>query len=420
MLTAALLLMGAMLVALALADWPLRPWPLSPAVIYLAVGWSAGALWGAPDTALLVEQAAPLAFTTELAVLVSLFAVGLRLRVPPTLRVWRVALLLAGPGMVVTIMLAMLAAHLLLGLPWAAALLLASVVAPTDPVLASDVQIESSEDRDVVRLSLTAEGGLNDGSALPGVMLALGLLGLHGLGEAGVRWWWADFIWPIGGGALLGVAIGWLLGQALRWRLMRGDTIARDELVYVGAVALSYGLARAVHASSFVVAFAAGVMLLLPLRALLADAAAGSPARASAEALKERLHGFGARIERLIEAGLVLAVGGAMSGVGAGWADVGFALLVVGAVRPASVLAVVRRSAMPPSQRRLVGWFGIRGIGSLFYLMFVLEHGLPGELAQSLVTATLTCVAVSIVLHGMSATPLMAAYKRRRGRTPRP
>lgn len=139
MLTAALLLMGAMLVALALADWPLRPWPLSPAVIYLAVGWSAGALWGAPDTALLVEQAAPLAFTTELAVLVSLFAVGLRLRVPPTLRVWRVALLLAGPGMVVTIMLAMLAAHLLLGLPWAAALLLASVVAPTDPVLASDV-----------------------------------------------------------------------------------------------------------------------------------------------------------------------------------------------------------------------------------------------------------------------------------------
>lgn len=420
MLTAALLLMGAVLVVLALADWPLRPWPLSPAVIYLAVGAAAGALWGAPDTALLVQQAAPLAFTTELAVLVSLFAVGLRLRVPPAPRVWRVALLLAGPGMVVTIALAMLAAHLLLGLPWAAALLLASVVAPTDPVLASDVQIESSEDRDVVRLSLTAEGGLNDGSALPGVMLALGLLGLHGLGPAGVRWWWADFVWPIGGGALLGVAIGWLLGQALRWRLTRGDTIARDELVYVGAVALSYGLARAVQASSFVVAFAAGVMLLLPLRGLLADSAAGSPARASAEALKERLHGFGARIERLIEAGLVLAVGGALSGVGAGWLDVGFALLVIGAVRPASVLAVVRRTAMPPSQRRLVGWFGIRGIGSLFYLMFVLEHGLPGELAQTLVTATLTCVAVSIVLHGMSATPLMAAYKRRRGRTPRP
>lgn len=174
------------------------------------------------------------------------------------------------------------------------------------------------------------------------------------------------------------------------------------------------------QASSFVVAFAAGVMLLLPLRGLLANSAAGSPASASAEALKERLHGFGARIERLIEAGLVLAVGGALSGVGAGWLDVGFALLVIGAVRPASVLAVVRRSAMPPSQRRLVGWFGIRGIGSLFYLMFVLERGLPGELAQTLVTATLTCVAVSIVLHGMSATPLMAAYKRRRGRTPRP
>ncbi|MFM9916505.1 MAG: cation:proton antiporter [Rhizobacter sp.] len=420
MLTAALLLMGAMLIALALADWPLRPWPLSPAVIYLTVGWVAGALWGAPNTDLLVQQAAPLAFISELAVLVSLFAVGLRLRVPPTLRVWRVALLLAGPGMVVTIALATVAAHQVLGLPWPAALLLASVVAPTDPVLASDVQIESSQDRDVVRLSLTAEGGLNDGSALPGVMLGLGLLGLHRLGDFGLRWWWADFVWPIGGGALLGAAIGWLLGQALHWRLTHGDTVARDELVYVGAVALSYGLARAVHASSFVVAFAAGVMLLLPLRRLAVESGTGSAGGSNAEALKERLHGFGARIERLIEAGLVLAVGGALSGVGAGWADVGFALLLVGAVRPASVLAVVRRRAMPPSQRRLVGWFGIRGIGSLFYLLFVLEHGLPRDLAQTLVTATLTCVAVSIVLHGMSATPLMTAYKRRRSRLPRP
>ena len=187
MLTAALLLLGGVLLLLALSEQRVRPWPMSPALIYLLVGW-AGATWlGGPEIETLTEHAASGVFVTELAVLVSLFAVGLRLLLPPTFKAWRVALLLAGPGMVVTIVLAMLAAHLVLGLPWPAALLLASVVAPTDPVLASDVQIESSEDRDAVRLSLTAEGGMNDGGALPGVMLALGLLGLHGLGDGGAR-----------------------------------------------------------------------------------------------------------------------------------------------------------------------------------------------------------------------------------------
>ena len=95
--------------------------------------------------------------------------------------------------------------------------------------------------------------------------------------------------------------------------------------------------------------------------------------------------------------------------------DIAFALIVVCVVRPLSVLAVVRRSSMPTRQRRLVAWFGIRGIGSLFYLVFALEHGVSGGLARSLIGATLACVAVSIVLHGISATPLMEKYQRRRG-----
>ena len=410
MLTAALLLLGGVLLLLALSEQRVRPWPLSPALIYLLVGWTSATWLGGPGIWTLTEHAASGVFITELAVLVSLFAVGLRLLLPPTFKAWRVALLLAGPGMVVTIVLAALAAHLVLGLPWPAALLLASVVAPTDPVLASDVQIESSEDRDAVRLSLTAEGGMNDGGALPAVMLALGLLGLHGLGDGGARWWWADFIWPIAGGAVVGCALGWLIGLALKGLLLHGDRVLRDEFIYVGVVVLSYGLARALSASSFIVAFAAGITLLLPLR----DAPTGS----SADRLTERLHAFGGRIERLIEAALVLAVGAALASVGVGWRELGFALALLLVVRPASVMAVVRRSHMPQAQRRLVGWFGIRGIGSLFYLVFALEHGVTGSLAITLTSTTLACVALSIVLHGVSATPLMRAYKQRRSKLP--
>ena len=186
-LTAALVLLGLVVLALALADRPVKRLPLSPALIYLSVGWLAGAVLGAPAPQALELHAPVLMLVLELAVLVSLLAVGLRLRVLPTFKSWRLALLLAGPGMVITIGLAAMAAFWLLDLAWPAALLLAAIMAPTDPVLASDVQIRSDQDRDVVRLAITAEGGINDGTALPAVMLALGLMGLHALGPHGAR-----------------------------------------------------------------------------------------------------------------------------------------------------------------------------------------------------------------------------------------
>lgn len=399
-------MLGLVVLALALADRPVKRLPLSPAVIYLGVGWLAGALLGAPQAQVLKTHAPVLTLVLELAVLVSLFAVGLRLRVMSTFTAWRVALLLAGPGMLATILMAAVAAYGLLGLTWPVALLLAAIVAPTDPVLASDVQIRSDQDRDAVRLAVTAEGGLNDGTALPAVMLALGLLGLHSLGPGASRWWWADLAWPIGGGAALGAGLGWLLGWALKWRALRADTLDRDELIYSGALLLALGLARATATSSFVLVFVVGVTMLLPLR--------GFPH----QGLADRLQAFGARCERLVEAATVLAAGVMLNAADLGWPALvhalPFALVMAIVVRPLAVLACVRRPLLPGSQRRLVAWFGIRGIGSLFYLLFVLEHGVSGALAQQLISATLVCVAVSIVLHGVSATPLMAQYQQRR------
>lgn len=407
MLTIAFLIFGAALIALALAERAVRRLPLTPALVYLVAGAAAGLLFEVWPPGLPLD-AASLRIVTELAVLVSLFAVGLRLRIDPTWSDWRVALLLAGPGMVVAVAAGALAAVLLLGLPWGAAVVLAAILAPTDPVLASEVQIRHEHDRDAVRLSLTAEGGLNDGAALPAVMLGLGLLGLHALdgapGSAG--WWWADLLRPIGGGLVLGVALGFALGTLLRQRARRGDPLARDELIYIGGVALAYGLALATHTSAFVIAFAAAVTLLLPMRS---DHFSGSEGP-----LAERLHGFGASIERLVEAGAVLAVGLALPARRPGLATLVFALLLVAVVRPLSVWAVVRQGMMTAQQRRLVAWFGIRGLGSLYYLAFVLERGVPAALARTLIDATLVAIAVSIVLHGLSSTKLMAAYQRRR------
>lgn len=408
MLTAGLLLFGAVLLALTLAARAVGRLPLTPAVLYLAVGWLAGWALGAPTPADLQAQAATATIAIEAAVLISLLAVGLRLRVPPRLAAWRVALLMAGPGMVVAIVAASAAAVWLLGLPWPAALLLAAILAPTDPVLASEVQIQSDEDRDAVRLSLTAEGGLNDGTALPAVMLALGLMGLHSLGSYGADWWWDDLAWPIAGGALLGMATGSLLGWALRKRIERGDPMARDELLYVGALALAYGLARATGTSSFVVVFAVGATLLWPFhQKALAQ---------GGQALAERLGDFGQRLERLVEALGVLGVGLLLHSVPPSWPTLAFAAVLVLVVRPLSVFLVVRlrRGRMSRQQRRLVAWFGIRGIGSLFYLAFVLDHGVDGGLARELMAAVLATVALSIVLHGVSATPIMGSYQRRR------
>jgi sodium/hydrogen antiporter len=422
-LVVAFALFGAALVALTLADRWVTRLPLSPALLYLVAGWAAASVFGVPPLERWIDEAPVVRLVTEVVVLVSLVSVGLHVRVWPPAPPWKVALRLAGPTMVATIALSTLIATGVLALPWAAALVLAAVLAPTDPVLASEVQVNDEKDRDAVRLSLTAEGGLNDGTALPAVMLGLGALGLHELGPWGASWWWHDLLWPIGGGALIGASIGLATGWALRWRIAHGDHTRRDELLYFGLVALCAGVALGSQTSTFVVTFAAGCTLYVPLlRGEGRHGAAGLDTRhelGAAEDLMARMSAFGLRVERLAEAAIVLAIGATLAGTHTTWRHWLFGALVVVAARPLAVMATVRRSSLPGTQRRLVAWFGIRGIGSLFYLAFALEHGVRGALADELVAATLAAVALSIVLHGVSATPLMRAYKRRRPRQAR-
>jgi sodium/hydrogen antiporter len=419
MLTATLLLLGVVLLAMCLLELHVTRLPMSPAIVYLAVGWVAGWMVQAkvltPPTA--PERADMLVIITEIAVLISLFAVGLQLRMPLTLKGWRVAAVLASASMLVTIAFATLAGFWLMpALGWAGALLLAGILAPTDPVLAGEVQIRSNTDRDVVRVSLTAEGGLNDGTALPLVMLALGLLGIGDLGPGGSRWLWHDLLWPIAGGALLGWAFGRGLGRVIHWLLRKGHGLCWDELLYLGIITVAYGLSRLTDTSSFLFVFAAalGLFRRSPRATDSLETAGVEP-----DELADRLLAFGHRCGRLVEVAMVLLLGFAMPWVRWRGEPLIYAVLLLVLIRPLSVFLTVPGSAMMKTQRRVLAWFGIRGVGSLFYLALVIDSGIAPGLAVDLVNATLPAIALSVLLHGVSATPLMALYRKRRVRQKR-
>jgi NhaP-type Na+/H+ or K+/H+ antiporter len=413
MLSAMLLLVGAVLVGMALVEKPVQRLPLSSALVYLAAGW--GAAWLAPDWVRLdlFANSNIWALVSEWAVLISLFSIGLKLGRPSALAGWRVAALLASSGMVATVVLGTLGAHLLLGLAWPAALLLAAILAPTDPVLASDVQVHSESDRDEVRLALTAEGALNDGTSFPAVMLGLAALGEHTLGEYGQRWLLQDLIWPMAGG----IALGWLLGRGLG-RLVRlrrrSQPMNWDELLFLGTIALTCAVAGALRVSTFLAVFFAGVALLNAGHRPLpgpAEAAHDEPLADNTD-LPHRMMAFGERCERLVEVLLVLAIGVALTTVDIDLNTLLFALVLLFIVRPLSAWLGVWPKRLPQHQRRLIAWFGVRGVGSLFYLSYVMSHGVDGVLAHELASACLLTIALSIVLHGVSATPLMRRYRR--------
>lgn len=430
-------IVGLLLVLMALGSTVLARLPLSTAMLYLGAGLAVsplglGLMWVHPDRdTLLLEH------LTEVVVLISLFTAGLKLSPGLRDRSWLLPLRLAATSMVATVAAIAAVGYFLLQLPLGAAILLGGILAPTDPVLASDVQVHHPSDSDRLRFALTGEGGLNDGTAFPFVMLGLGLLGLHDLGEWGWRWLAVDVLWAaaagLGVGTLLGLAIGRLV---LFLRREHKEAVGLDDFLAMGLIALSYGTAVLMHAYGFLAVFAAGVALRhleqsqtrqggkvsKAVQAAAANpdtdaaaAAAVHPEQAPAY-MAHAVLGFNQQLERIGEVAVVIAIGGLLWAVqwnNAVWWFVPLLLLVI---RPAAVALGLAGSRSSPNQRWLIGWFGIRGIGSLYYLMYAINHGIAPALADVLIALTLSVVVASIVVHGISVTPLMAAYERRRGR----
>lgn len=307
--------------------------------------------------------------------------------------------------------------------------MLGAILAPTDPVLASDVQVTEEKDRDRLRFSLTGEGALNDGTAFPFVMLGLGLLGLHPLGEYGWRWLAVDVVWSIAGGLLIGGGLGWLIGKlVLHLRKRHQEAVGMDEFLALGLIALSYGLALICHTYGFLAVFAAGVALgrvkepagdrhapeiVNGLTAKDAKEKLATHPELAGVHLTHEVLDFNERLERIAEVVLVLVVGAMLFYVDVPPGVLWFWLLFFLVVRPLSVWLGLIGAPVRRNQQLLIAWFGIRGIGSIYYLMYAINHELPREIAEQLLAFAVPTVAASIVLHGVSVTPLMARYTRK-------
>ena len=431
------LLVGGLLLARGLTATMLKRLPVTPAIIYLAVGLLVG------PTVLNVfhfnplKESALLEVLTEVVVLISLFSAGIKMPVPVSFARWRAPILLATVSMTVSVGLVAAFAYYFLGLPIGAGILLGAILAPTDPVLATDVQIRHPGDRDQLRFTLTCEAGMNDGSAFPFVMLGLGLLGLHDLGELGLRWAMVDVLWATLAGIAIGIVSGAALGH-LGWKLRRkpNEHTLMDDFLGLGLIGMVYGLSVLVSAWGFLAVFFAAVALRqteLKLSGAVQDStsqpqsapieAEGANASQDSEPPSTVSGGsliFKEHLERLSELVLVLLIGGSLFVDSWSWQAVGLAMFLFLVVRPVSVLSglVGTRTSWPI--RGMVGWFGVRGIGSLYYLMYAIQHGVPEELGLELIQLTLIAVTLSIIFHGTSVKPLMGYFWRSRKRQAEP
>jgi NhaP-type Na+/H+ or K+/H+ antiporter len=420
------ILVGSLFLGVAVVGSYVRRLPLSTAMLYLAVGLTLG-----PGGLGLIRldplQDAPfLERVSEVAVIISLFTAGLKLRIPLSDRRWRPPLRLAFGSMTATVVAIAFSGVYGMGLSWGAAILLGAVLAPTDPVLASDVQVEHPFDYDPLRFSLTGEAGFNDGSAFPFVMLGLGLLGLHPIGDWGVRWFFVDVVWAIAGGLLIGTLLGTAVARGVLYlRRVHREAVGLDDFLALALIGLSYGVALFCSTYGFLAVFAAGLALRRIERhqrpeeenesesvfetGQSKEEAATDPDKAPAAMAEVVLH-FTEQLERMGELVIVVLIGSMLSWKFVPWQAIWFVPLLLLIIRPASVYLGLLGSSVPSLEKRFTAWFGIRGIGSVYYVMYAVSHEVPEGAARTLIGLTLATLVVSALAHGITVTPLMKVY----------
>lgn len=418
---------GSVLLFMGLTRSILKRSPVTSAIIYLAVGLLVGPTFLNLFHFNPLKESALLEVLTEIAVLISLFAAGVKMPVPFSFARWRAPILLATVSMALTVAMIAAFSYYVLGLPVGAGVLLGAILAPTDPVLATDIQIRHPGDRDQLRFTLTSEAGMNDGSAFPFVVLGMGLLGLHELGESGLNWIVVDVLWATAGGIAIGVAAGVMLAR-VGWKLRRDPYKHElmDDFLGLGLIGVVYGVSVLLHAWGFLAVFFAAVALRqtelklarMPTGVRVSSASSVRPATAREAGpeseppatVSEGSLVFKEHLERLSEVVLILLIGGTLFLDSWNLKAVLLALFLFVVARPVSVLISLIGMRSSWRIKAMTGWFGVRGIGSLYYLMYAIQHGLPEALALELIQLTLIVVALSILLHGISVKPLMGRF----------
>lgn len=419
------LILGGLLVAIALISSFLKRLPLTTTMLYLGIGVVLGPVGFRVASIHPLDHATILEHVAEFAVIVSLFTAGLKLRAASRDGKWNIPIRLAFISMTLTVGMVTMVGVFGLGLPVGAAVLLGAVLAPTDPVLASEVQLESATDRSRLRFNLTGEAGLNDGTAFPFVMLGVGLLGLHELGDWGWRWFAIDVVWAIAGGLMIGALLGILVGRIVLYlRRERKEGFGREEFLTLGLIGLSYGVALWIHAYGFLAVFAAGLALRTVERSdekkSQPDETLKSPPKVAPAELTESVLNFNEQLERVVEVALVLVIGILLTPEFLDIADLWFVPVLFFVIRPIAVMLGLAGVPVPRAQLLLMSWFGIRGIGSLYYLMYSIGYGIDSDIAKQLISLTFWVTAVSVVIHGISVTPLMSWYQSKATKRVRP
>ena len=439
-------LSGALLLMMALSSAFLRRLPVSTSAIYLGLGIALSPVGLGLLRFDIATSSVWLERLTEVAVIVSLFVGGLRLRLPLRDPAWRAAFLLAGPVMLLSILGVAFVAHFWLGLSLATALLAGAILAPTDPVLASSISVNDAKDKDRMRYGVAGEAGLNDGMAFPFVVFALLWAQRGDVASWAGTWFVERIVWAIPAALLFGFLLGRAVGRiAIGLRSRQRDTAAPNDFLALALIALSYAGAETIGAWGFLAVFAAGVGLRRaeitivrkaphpqhqqqvdesdaghlahpPAEDLVApsvDAADLDEPAVAAGVLVGEVISFGDTVERILEVLLVVIVGAAVA-TAFSLSGVFLALALYVVIRPAAALACLAASPTSRLQRALMGWFGIRGIGSIYYLTYALNHGAHDE-AGVLVPVTMTAVAVSVLLHGISSQPILRRYEQSLG-----
>jgi NhaP-type Na+/H+ or K+/H+ antiporter len=360
---------------------------------------------------------------TELTVIVALMGVGLALDRPLDVRSWSAwrrwgaTWRLLGLAMPLCILGVALLGWTVMGLAPAGAVLLGAVLAPTDPVLASDVQVagpttqrdedeEEIDEEDEVRFALTSEAGLNDGLAFPFVYLAIFMATLGSVTEWGVEWLAWELVGKVVVGVGFGVVTGWVLAKLAFRAPQPSLRLAEvgEPLLALAGVLLSYGLAEAIgHGYGFLAVFACAMTLRSAERG---------------HHYHEHMHETIDRLERLLTLIVLLLLGVALTD--ALWADltwqgavVGLALVFV--VRPLCALLALKVGSgrdrvgdrtLDSSQQNATAFFGVRGVGSLYYLAYATGQAEFGDVS-SLWAAVAFTIGLSVLVHGTTATPVM-------------
>lgn len=378
---------------------------LSFPILYVGLGIVLFSLpLGLPNPQPLINRQSTEHFT-ELLVIIALMGAGLKLDRPLDLRRWGVTWRLLGVVMPLTIVATALLGWWVIGLAPASALLLGAVLAPTDPVLASDVQVgapgEGQEDE--VRFGLTSEAGLNDGLAFPFTYLAI-MAATYGLAPQNWLGEWA--LYYLGYKVIVGVAVGWLLGSALMQLIFRTTVKTKlaetgEGFVALAAVLLVYGVTELLQGYGFLAVFVAA----LALRHFERE-----------HHYHTQLHSFVEQSERLLLVMLLVIFGGAIArglfddlSWGGALAGVGVIFLV----RPLAGLLGFVGVRLPWRERFALSFFGIRGVGSFYYLAYAVNQANFRD-ADGLWAVVGFVVLLSVIVHGVSAPAVITKLDRQR------